>query len=102
MWVFDRLCVCVFFKARGGAAMALNVLGKFKVMWVGKFLESSRVWAGKVLGKFEGSGRAKFGGMWACKVLGSLRVCEHVGIESIDSLKSLNIARKARRQLNVF
>ena len=44
-----------FFKARGGAAMALNVLGKFKVMWVGKFLESSRVWAGKVLGKFEGA-----------------------------------------------
>jgi hypothetical protein len=40
--------------------MALNVLGKFKVMWVGKFLESSRVWAGKVLGKFEGSGRGKF------------------------------------------
>ena len=52
------MCVC-FFKARGGAAMALNVLGKFKVMWVGKFLESSRVWAGKVLGKFEGSGRGK-------------------------------------------
>ena len=51
MWVFDRLW---FFKVRGGAAMALNVLGKFKVMWVGKFLESSRVWAGKVLGKFEG------------------------------------------------
>jgi hypothetical protein len=38
--------VCVFFKARGGAAMALNVLGKF--------LESSRVWAGKVLGKLRG------------------------------------------------
>ena len=56
-------CVCVFFfKARGGAAMALNVLGKFKVMWVGKFLESSRVWAGKVLGKFEG--------VWAWKVRG--------------------------------
>ena len=54
MWVFDRLCVCVFFKARGGAAMALNVLGKFKVMWVGKFLESSRVWAGKVLCKVAG------------------------------------------------
>ena len=34
--------------------MALNVLGKFKVMWVGKFLESSRVWAGKVLGKLRG------------------------------------------------
>ena len=52
-----------FFKARGGAAMALNVLGKFKVMWVGKFLESSRVWAGKVLGH----GRGKFEGMWAWK-----------------------------------
>ena len=45
MWVFDRLCVCVFFKARGGAAMALNVLGKFRgnVGW-------------KVRGKFEGVG----------------------------------------------
>ena len=51
MWVFDGLW---FFKVRGGAAMALNVLGKFKVMWVGKFLESSRVWAGKVLGKLRG------------------------------------------------
>ena len=40
----------------------MNVLGKFKVMWVGKFLESSRVWAGKVLGKFEGA--------WAWKVRG--------------------------------
>ena len=42
MWVFDRLW---FFKARGGAAMALNVLGKFRgnVGW-------------KVLGKFEGVG----------------------------------------------
>jgi hypothetical protein len=39
--------------------MALNVLGKFKVMRVGKFLESSRVWAGKVLGH----GRGKFEGM---------------------------------------
>ena len=66
MWVFDRLCVCVFFKARGGAAMALNVLGKFKVMWVGKFLESSRVWAGKVLGH----GRGKFEGMWAAHIVG--------------------------------
>ena len=37
--------MCVFFKARGGAAMALNVLGKFRgnVGW-------------KVLGKFEGVG----------------------------------------------
>jgi len=34
--------VCVFFKARGGAAMALNVL-KVQVMWVGKCLESSGV-----------------------------------------------------------
>ena len=58
--------MCVFFKARGGAAMALNVLGKFKVMWVGKFLESSRVWAGKVLGKFEGA--------WAWKVRGCVGV----------------------------
>ena len=40
--------------------MALNVLGKFKVMWVGKFLESSRVWAGKVLCKVAGGcGREK-------------------------------------------
>ena len=64
MWVFDRLW---FFKVRGGAAMALNVLGKFKVMWVGKFLESSRVWAGKVLGKFEGA--------WAWKVRGKCARC---------------------------
>ena len=56
--VFLIGCVCVF-KARGGAAMALNVLGKFEVMWVGKFLESSRVWAWKVLGH----GRGKFEGM---------------------------------------
>ena len=37
--------MCVFFKARGGAAMALNVLGKFRgnVGW-------------KVRGKFEGVG----------------------------------------------
>ena len=61
------MCVCVFFKARGGAAMALNVLGKFKVMWVGKFWESSRVWAGKVLGKFEGA--------WAWKVRGKCARC---------------------------
>ena len=54
VWVFDRLCVCVFFKARGGAAMALNVLGKFKVMWVGKFLESSRVWVFKSAWKVRG------------------------------------------------
>jgi hypothetical protein len=47
--------------------MALNVLGKFKVMWVGKFLESSRVWAGKVLGKFEGA--------WAWKVRGKCARC---------------------------
>ena len=48
-------CVCVFFfKARGGAAMALNVLGKFKVMWVGKFLESSRVWVFKSAWKVRG------------------------------------------------
>ena len=66
MWVFDRLCVCVFFKVRGGAAMALNVL-KVQVMWVGKFLESSRVWAWKVLGH----GRGKFEGVWALKVLGN-------------------------------
>ena len=76
--------MCVFFKARGGAAMALNVLGKFKVMWVGKFLESSRVWAGKVLGKLRGyvgveSSRKVRGGVgvesskeWAWKVRGKL------------------------------
>ena len=46
--------MCVFFKARGGAAMALNVLGKFKVMWVGKFLESSRVWVFKSAWKVRG------------------------------------------------
>ena len=54
VWVFERLCVCVFFKACGGAAMALNVLGKFKVMWVGKFLESSRVWVFKSAWKVRG------------------------------------------------
>jgi hypothetical protein len=52
--IFKGLCRVGLCKVRGGAAMALNVLGKFKVMWVGKFLESSRVWAGKVLGKLEG------------------------------------------------
>lgn len=46
--------MCVFFKVRGGAAMALNVLGKFKVMWVGKFLESSRVWVFKSAWKVRG------------------------------------------------
>jgi hypothetical protein len=40
VWVFDGLW---FFKVRGGAAMALNVLGKFKVMWVGKFLDDEGV-----------------------------------------------------------
>ena len=86
------------------------------------------MWAWKVLGKFGGKGlgmrawkvRGYVGGekcvessrvcgrgkcvesLRGCKVLGSLRVREHVGIESIDSLKSLNIARKARRQWNVF
>ncbi len=75
MWVFDRLCVCVFFKARGGAAMALNVLGKFKVMWVGKFLESSWVWAGKVLCKVAGV-------MWAWKVRGKF---EGMGFECARS-----------------
>jgi hypothetical protein len=54
--------------------MALNVLGKFKVMWVGKFLESSRVWAGKVLGKFEGA--------WAWKVRGKF---EGMGFECARS-----------------
>ncbi len=54
VWVFDRLCVCVFFKVRGGAEMALNVLGKFKVRWVGKFLESSRVWVFDRLWKVRG------------------------------------------------
>ena len=73
----------------------LKVLGKFGGKGLGM-----RAW--KVLESSRGCGRAKFGGMWACKVLGSLRVCEHAGIESIDSLKSLNIARKARRQWNVF
>ena len=34
--------------------MALNVLGKFKVMWVGKFLESSRVWVFKSAWKVRG------------------------------------------------
>jgi hypothetical protein len=34
--------------------MALNVLGKFKVMWVGKFLESSRVWVFDRLWKVRG------------------------------------------------
>ena len=54
-------CVCVFFlKRRGGAAMALNVLGKFKVMWVGKFLESSWVWVFKSAWKVAGvCGRGK-------------------------------------------
>ena len=74
MWVFDRLW---FFKVRGGAAMALNVLGKFKVMWVGKFLESSRVWAGKVLGKFEGA--------WAWKVRG--KCVESLGCEQNEGCK---------------
>ena len=56
VWVFDGLW---FFKVRGGAAMALNVL-KVQGMWVGKFLESSRVWAGKVLCKVAGGcGREK-------------------------------------------
>ena len=74
MWVFDRLW---FFKVRGGAAMALNVLGKFKVMWVGKFLESSWVWAGKVLGKFEGA--------WAWKVRG--KCVESLGCEQNEGCK---------------
>jgi len=74
VWVFDRLW---FFKVRGGAAMALNVLGKFKVMWVGKFLESSRVWAGKVLGKFEGA--------WAWKVRG--KCVESLGCEQNEGCK---------------
>ena len=52
--------MCVFFTARGGAEMALNVLGKFKVMWVGKFLK-----------KFEGVG---WEGAW------KVRGC--VGVES--------------------
>ena len=68
VWVFDGLW---FFKVRGGAAMALNVLGKFKVMWVGKFLESSRVWAGKVLGKFEGvRGCVGVAGAWQVRGYG--------------------------------
>jgi hypothetical protein len=58
----------------------------------GKCVESAWVRELKVLGKFGGKGL----GMRAWKVAG------FVGIESIDSLKSLNIARKARRQLNVF
>ena len=63
--------MCVFFKARGGAAMALNVLGKFKVMWVGKFLESSRVWVWIKFVEISGvCGRGKFGGMWAWEVRG--------------------------------
>ena len=71
MWVFDGLW---FFKVRGGAAMALNVLGKFKVMWVGKFLESSRVWVFKSACKVAGGcGR---GNLHRGKCVESSRACE--------------------------
>ncbi len=68
--------MCVFFKARGGAAMALNVLGKFKVMWVGKFLESSRVWVFKSAWKVRG--------LWAWKVRGCV---ESLGCEQNEGFK---------------
>ena len=92
MWVFDRLCVCVFFKARGGAAMALNVLGKFKVMWVGKFLESSRVWVFKSAWKVRGCVRVRGRGgcvagawVWALNVRGcGLGRCAGMGEEGVS------------------
>jgi hypothetical protein len=57
--------------------------------------------AWKVRGKLRGWKVAEScGGKGLRKVNGKLRGV--VGIETIDSLKSLNIARKARRQLNVF